>query len=68
MLDVVYPEPRYGMHVGVFLLYMQGLMQCKHTYMYVRYYREISLTNDLVLLRVRGCGCRTCGPGRKRSR
>lgn len=33
MLDVVYPEPRYGMHVGVFfLLCMLGLMQCKHTY------------------------------------
>lgn len=49
-----------------FLLCMLGLMQCKHTYMCIRYYKEMSLANGLVLMRVRGCGCRTCGPVRKR--
>jgi hypothetical protein len=36
MLDVVYPEPRYGNACRrVSCLCMVGLMQCKHTYMYI---------------------------------
>lgn len=37
-----------------FLLCMVGLMQCKHTYMCIRYHREMPLSNDLVPLGVRG--------------
>lgn len=37
-----------------FLLCMVGLMQCKHTYMCIRYHRKLPLSNDLVPLRVRG--------------
>lgn len=33
-----------------FLLCSVGLMQCKHTYMYIRDDREMSLSNDLLLL------------------